>query len=545
MIQLAPIGPHVALFPAVSYDAGQVLLVYSMTVGELVLQRYAPTLGPPLETVMLEARDTMHGYARVDGEWCIYKVDAGDGGLAILRNLDTGERRELGSCTGNHPVALEAMHHAHQWQQGAAWIAAVEGPEGVRQFPGSPEGIAYLTPDGTPVLWQDNRFSEPGMICPSRAGALTVGFAPDGVLCRTADRQVLLWAGLDTKDLDACEIPGGWAVTAWTPQEGVLLVVLTPEDLEPIPPPPVAEIAIALDVAEGPAPLIVTGRLLRIAYARTWRWGKGYAGAEELTVDPPIEGTTHLFVFETPGRYEVDAWAQPVPEAGTALVYAGRQLVTVTAPVPPEPPAPVGLRRGVQTGFGVPIVTPDDHVYHELATRGWFLARVAAAQDEATTAAILEEVERGPLEPFVIVDEQTIHTMPPRPGRPLKGEFYNEPDLVPGLTPEVYAARFVEALPVARARDVELHTGGISNPSAGALAWLRAVLAQLPENTPVCYHRYSQNPWDVATVPRDGYRNRAAEFAALRAVTGRRRLVCTEFGWKQDRVRQGWWLFGR
>jgi hypothetical protein len=321
------------------------------------------------------------------------------------------------------------------------------------------------------------------------------------------------------------------------------------------PPMPQPKIAFTLSIASTVAPTTVDATVSVEENTRegTRRWqfdGKNCVA----TPTKPNSGPTYRYEISDAGTHTFDlkvqgvlADAQHLPDSGGKIVFAGPQSVTFTAEIPDPLPMPK-LKRGCQAGFGDPIVG-SDNVYVELDKRGWNLARVTANADSAITAAILAEVTAQNLEPVIIVEDETLTSLTGDCGG-LKAEYYNEPDLRKDelRDPAHYAARFLNALQYARDHNIDLHVGAISNPSRESLAWLRRVCSALPADVPVAFHRYPQNDWDVATVPRDGYVSRTAEFAAIRAAAPGRRLLYTEFGWKQDRFHQGGieiTLFGR
>lgn len=120
-------------------------------------------------------------------------------------------------------------------------------------------------------------------------------------------------------------------------------------------------------------------------------------------------------------------------------------------------------------------------------------------------------------------------------------EWHNEPDLgrrdsLPRrdpIDPEVYRASIDQAWAVAEARGLRLFAGCPSNlhrhERGRGLAWLEATRpATWPAGVCVSFHRYPTG--DSVWTPHQGYQGRDEEMAALRALTGERPVICSEFG---------------
>lgn len=321
------------------------------------------------------------------------------------------------------------------------------------------------------------------------------------------------------------------------------------------PPMPQPRISFVLD-PQGPttAPCVFNAIISERENVATHRWQMNGMNCQP-TPTKPNDTITYQYVIPAPGTVTFNVKAQGVPAdedhlpgSGGKVILAGEQFrVFVEKPPDPDPEPPPTFYPGVQTGFGQPLVTDQSNVFVDELVRGWLMARVTAASDPSLSETILREVWMAGLEPLVLTDEHSIYTLPVSPR--LKVEYYNEPDIGcgsewPKLTPQQYCEKVMQVWPFVQEREYDFFVGPVSNISPPALQWLKEVLACLPPEVAVSYHRYAQHDWDVASVPRDGYRSREDEFRSLKAVIGRRRFGCSEFGWKQDKFWQGWWIFG-
>lgn len=119
-------------------------------------------------------------------------------------------------------------------------------------------------------------------------------------------------------------------------------------------------------------------------------------------------------------------------------------------------------------------------------------------------------------------------------GRPhtITLEVGNEPDLSGRWAgdPEGFGRLVAACAEMARGYLPELQviSGGVSNVSQRALAWLTRAARQMPHEVVVGYHAYRNT---APNVPLKGYASREDEFKALRAAAGDRMLACTETGW--------------
>jgi PKD repeat protein len=378
------------------------------------------------------------------------------------------------------------------------------------------------------------------------------------VVVSITGKWLYLWPGQETREPSCASDDTHVAVAAWG-RLGVQVAIgelseAQPDSrFDPPPPPPsipAPTVTLSLDRTSGVAPCTVLATV-SLTHADTWRW------LLNGVIHKPDDGASHLFVLPA-GTYTIAVRAGGTGGQTTSVPIA----VTVTAPPIPDPPPvpepppvppPVPLPAflaGVQTGFGARLVRPDDNVFAQLRRRGWWMARVGVSlTDPAETAAIIAEVTDAGLVPLVIARPQDVLTLPWIRG--LRVELGNEPDIgsppsTPRMSPAAYVAWVEPALEAAKARRYALYTGGISNITPVAVGWLCSVLPYLPPWIGVCYHRYKQSPGDTAKTPRNGYASRAAEFAALKAVTGSRPLICSEFGWGTGAYRQRvWWFWTR
>jgi len=123
-------------------------------------------------------------------------------------------------------------------------------------------------------------------------------------------------------------------------------------------------------------------------------------------------------------------------------------------------------------------------------------------------------------------------------------EVGNEPD----IAHDGYASRpqdFAEAVRQVHAVvrplgfEGDIISGGVSNLNERGLAYLQAMLSApvVPADVVIGFHRYPE-AGRGAEVPHRGFESRAAEFEALAALVGGRRVACTEFGYHtaEDRV---------
>lgn len=119
-------------------------------------------------------------------------------------------------------------------------------------------------------------------------------------------------------------------------------------------------------------------------------------------------------------------------------------------------------------------------------------------------------------------------------GRPenITLEVGNEPDLSGYWrdNPEGFGRLVTACAEMARGYvpTLRIASGGVSNVSKTALAWLRRAVEQMPREVIVGYHCYrNTSPKE----PLKGYDSRRDEFEALLDVAGPRMVACTETGW--------------
>ena len=188
---------------------------------------------------------------------------------------------------------------------------------------------------------------------------------------------------------------------------------------------------------------------------------------------------------------------------------------------------------GVQTHFDA-LVGAD--TLNALKSLRFSMARIdAQASDDATTLAMADEAVAAGLRPLVIVrDGAQLDQLPDG----IDAELRNEPD-VNGPGPAVYAQLVRETAEIARLRQQRLWVGAISNLNGRGLEYLRN-LGELPADVGVSVHRYGDGTFEHA---HDGFADRDAEVAALRAIIGDRPFGVSEFGYPKNRY--GWGPFRR
>lgn len=113
-------------------------------------------------------------------------------------------------------------------------------------------------------------------------------------------------------------------------------------------------------------------------------------------------------------------------------------------------------------------------------------------------------------------------------------EPLNEPDLDPywGSRPDKLANAIWECWQLAAqfSSGLTVVTPGVSNLTKKGLDYLEAMVeAGIPGGVAVGFHRYPPVP--DPTMPHDGFSDRWAEIARLRAIAGKRKLWCTETGY--------------
>lgn len=281
----------------------------------------------------------------------------------------------------------------------------------------------------------------------------------------------------------------------------------------------------------------VLGTLTQEENCWTWRWRKN--GIKDL----PESGDTHEFKFDAPGEYQIEIAVQgfPVDEDHQEYLPGTRVYITPSKSVKVLPVEKPSFYYGMQTGFGAPIGIDR---YIDLAARKWTMARVEATNDYYVNEQILMEAVNLNIEPLILCLPEN---QPCLPKVPLFIEPFNEPNAGcgkwPKLTPDEYARRVDPMF----GGPHEIVIGCINNPDKEAIAWLKQVVKLLPHAKYVSYHRYPQNDWDVATIPRKDYKTLDQEFGAVWDACGDRIVICSEFGWHNSPFRQpyfSWWPHG-
>lgn len=192
-------------------------------------------------------------------------------GFGLLKNLTTGSGYELGVVHGNNPIAfgippwlgmgLCAFQSSGGYQIGCFTLATTERRS--TSLLGRPTGLAYVAGDFVPVLVDDLRLSQPGMVNPRYAGGCFVGENAAGqnrnIARLEADGRVCnLWSGLDSFTPRIAHDGERWAVVTWG-WPGVRLAILEDTDFEdetvdPPPPPDIPWTTNPTGVVEDIAP---------------------------------------------------------------------------------------------------------------------------------------------------------------------------------------------------------------------------------------------------------------------------------------------------
>lgn len=141
----------------------------------------------------------------------------------VLRNLDTGSVEDLGPGVGVHPIGLG--HGSVAWTTPANEVAVrpITGGNLSIRYLQTSQGIAYLSSSTEAVTGDENRLSAAGGLTPCWAGNNFVGVVPpaDSMIVRRIDtnQEILFWNGLQAFDPRCTEVPGGWAISSWGPNQ--------------------------------------------------------------------------------------------------------------------------------------------------------------------------------------------------------------------------------------------------------------------------------------------------------------------------------------
>lgn len=203
------------------------------------------------------------------------------------------------------------------------------------------------------------------------------------------------------------------------------------------------------------------------------------------------------------------------------------------------------MLRGLQAGGGATIA----HELPSLIEIGVQAVRIDLVDHApATAAALVQEVLDVGLGVLPIAHRVEQLEMLPT-GTWV--EWGNEPDLgrhdsLPhreAVVPDAYRASIDQAWTVAEARGLRLFAGCPSNlhrhERGRGLQWLAATEPHTwPAGVGVSVHRYPTG--DSCYTPHESYAVRDEEIAALRALSGDRPLVCTEFGYHTTDRRRSW-----
>ena len=347
-------------------------------------------------------------------------------------------------------------------------------------------------------------------------------------------------------------------------------LVVQSQPLEPLwpfpidrrPPMPPAWTRFRVDRTEGAAPLEVVAERLEERNVLTRRWQVGARDLEVLPNAPtPNAGETYRYRFTEPGDYDVDLKVQGVladeahlPGTGGLITFAGRQTIMVRPPAPqpepepePQPPDPrfrTGF-RGIQMGFGQPLVTPDYNPYVEMKARNLEAARIGAAyrtggtfEDRAEMAQLMvREVLDAGLRPIVVCRTlQNLQDVPPY----IDIGWQNEPEGIVDhkWTPAEYALSIPEVMAICRRRHLFPWFGENGNLDPDPLAWLAQIMPWVPEDAGVSVHWYPGKnglPYPPAL----------EKVQAFKALVGTRRIALTETGfntgpWSEWRLAWRW-----
>lgn len=181
---------------------------------------------PDAAQLLLETKDGTRGDPSIawDGDRCV--VGYFDGaGVGLVIDAVTGERIvTLGPIEGNAPILVgdgrvvfqsKADRLIYERSPMAAEPQLLRDAAG-QPMPWRPTGLAYLTP-GSVVLWDDNRQSVPGVLCPARAGAFTASQGLSGGMVLSLDGVNGVYPG-SWNDPSACQqSDGAFAFAGWHP----------------------------------------------------------------------------------------------------------------------------------------------------------------------------------------------------------------------------------------------------------------------------------------------------------------------------------------
>jgi PKD repeat protein len=498
----------------------------------LVLEEYDTAL-----TRLTQRTIEPASFKAICGDWLIYRADPqADIPRTILLDLSTGERLDVGRNDGNESCAVTPTHYGWLSIAKTRWIVTVrEFAGGQTTYPGAPDGISRILPNGWPILVKDERSSVAGMTCPQWVGNLVCGELPDGgVLVQTLDamRRLILWPGTMTyTPRIATTLLNGQtrhAVTTWGPTEGVRMAVFDESDLTDVPivPSPVPPILVlSVPVTSGPAPLTVIARLNQ-KNADTWRWLVGRVGV--YAIDPPNDGDTHAYQFLNPGSYVVAVRAS----GPGGLVQTDDIAITVTKP-----------ERRVLDFYGLNGWTVyDTQLATTLLEKNWRLWRGdLMSQSPADIDAEIRAAWAWGASVFPLVTPSQVKTCPEGAdlevmdcdrmsnGKPP----FPEPNLR-GVDPVAYAKTVNALVPIAKDRNQRLWAG-VSNMDA--YAWWRAFAAALDPSVGLTPHRYPPRDARKAENPQVGATDREDEIAQwfAMAIGGKRPFVVSEFGYNTNK----------
>jgi hypothetical protein len=187
--------------------------------------------------------------------------------------------------------------------------------------------------------------------------------------------------------------------------------------------------------------------------------------------------------------------------------------------------------RALQAGFGGSLAS----VLPELATRHVQGIRLDATDHAPETACSLTvEVLDVGLIPLTIVHRfSQLEQLPPG----TNVEWHNEPNLSRAappargvIQPADYRASLNMAWAECERRGLYLWAGSFSNLNRDGQAYAAACrIDTWPAGVNVSFHRYPHE--DSYLTPHVGFRNRDAEMASFKAMTGARLIACSEFGY--------------
>jgi hypothetical protein len=538
MRQIVPIGPHTALFPEVGLGGnGQLALLYSVTDGRLMMAHFDQALDP-VSMGQLEPTRALHAWARLSWPRCVYKLDVGDSGVAVLRNLGTGECHELDECNGNQPVAISDQYYAWQWRarpdlEGVAGYKTILGRLDLSIAPleldrGAPDGLSRILPHGAVRCLYEDRLLVPGMLEPCWAGPLVAGSRSNpskGVLVkREADAyQLVLWPDAECRGVRMCQVAEHeYAVTCWGPEEGVMLAIFNEAELEPPPPPPVVPKPTArilsVEPVQGIVPFTTTAHA-EILNAETHRW------RFDGEIHHPHNDNPHAFEIRESGTHDISLQASG-PGGVTPMEH-----YTVTGLPPPDPQFPAGF-YGLVDGYA-------PSLYPELPAFGWEMIRVPATTEspDFTRRAAKDVLDAGFRAFTVCYALSDLEAAPEY----TDVDWGNEPNSTVDryYTPAQYLATLPEVIAICERRHLRLWVGSINNLSREGLDYLAAIMPGVPLDVGLSPHRYPHGFGMKFETPHPGFASRAAEVAALKTIIGSRRWGIGEVGYHQARETAG------